>query len=102
MVSERGFVPWFRALYRLSGPMPGDLAAWAMPLSRLKDLLVLNRRQKSTARSQLRLAIEDVLDPSLPRTYDNPLYEQKVTVLFEHVYENYPEGRPSVYQAVAD
>ena len=36
-------------------------------LDRLKQLLVLNWRQKSTSRSQLKLAIEDVLDAGLPR-----------------------------------
>jgi type I restriction enzyme R subunit len=56
-------------------------------LQRLKDLLVINWRQKSSARSQLRLAIEDVLDHGLPRAYDKPLYEQKCSGLFEHFYE---------------
>jgi len=36
-------------------------------LGRLKQLLVLNWRQKSSARSQLKLAIEDALDSGLPR-----------------------------------
>src|ERR1019366_10720973 len=36
-------------------------------LNKMKLLLVLNWRQKSTARSQLKLTIEDVLDTSLPR-----------------------------------
>ena len=36
-------------------------------------LLVPNSRQKSTARSQLRLDGEGVLDTGLPRAYDKPL-----------------------------
>jgi len=60
-------------------------------LTRLKSLLVLNWRQKSSARSQLKLTIEDVLDTGLPRIYDKPLYEQKCSALFEHIYESYPE-----------
>ena len=60
-------------------------------LDRLKQLLVLNWRQKSTARSQLKLTIEDTLDTGLPRAYDKPLYEQKCSALFEHVFESYPE-----------
>jgi type I site-specific restriction-modification system R (restriction) subunit len=60
-------------------------------LNRLRQLLVLNWRQKSSARSQLRLTIEDVLDAGLPRIYDKPLYEQKCLALFEHIYESYPE-----------
>jgi type I restriction enzyme R subunit len=37
-------------------------------LVRLKELLVLNWRQKAAARSQLKLTIEDMLDSGLPRT----------------------------------
>ncbi len=59
-------------------------------LSRLKDLLVLNWRQKAAARSSLKLAIEDTLD-TLPAAYDRPLFAQKCSALFEHVYESYPE-----------
>jgi type I restriction enzyme R subunit len=68
-------------------------------LARLKSLLVLNWRQKSSARSQLKLAIEDVLDTGLPRAYDKPLYEQKCSAVFEHVYECYPEREAGVYAA---
>ena len=70
-------------------------------LNRLKQLLVLNWRAKSSARSQLKLAIEDVLDLGLPRAYDKPLYEQKCSVLFEHFFENYPEKDVGVYATVA-
>ena len=63
-------------------------------LKRMKALLVLNWRQKSSARSQLKLAIEDVLDDGLPRAYSKELFAQKCSVLFEHVFENYPgEGQ---------
>src|SRR6266516_7607272 len=65
--------------------------------NRIKQLLVLNWRQKSTARPQLKLAIEDVLDTGLPPVYDKPLYEQKCSALFEHVYETYPERDAGVY-----
>ncbi|MBA4150760.1 MAG: type I restriction endonuclease subunit R [Verrucomicrobia bacterium] len=66
-------------------------------LTRLKELLVLNWRQKSGARAKLKIAIEDVLDTGLPRAYDKPLYEQKCSTLFEHIYESYPERDSSVY-----
>ena len=65
---------------------------------RLKQLPVLNWRQKSTARSQIKLAIEDVLD-TLPEAYDRPLYAQKCSALFEHIYESYPERDAGVYAA---
>jgi type I restriction enzyme R subunit len=65
-------------------------------LERLKSLLVLNWRQKSAARSTLKLAIEDTLD-TLPAAYDRPLYAQKCSALFEHVFESYPERDAGVY-----
>jgi type I restriction enzyme R subunit len=68
-------------------------------LTRLKQLLVLNWRQKSAARAQLKLAIEDVLDTGLPRIYSRDLYQRKCSALFEHVYESYPERDAGVYAA---
>jgi type I restriction enzyme R subunit len=70
-------------------------------LERLKQLLVLNWRQKAAARSQLRLAIEDTLDAGLPRAYTRELYQQKCSAVFEHVYESYPERDASVYTVAA-
>jgi type I restriction enzyme R subunit len=68
-------------------------------LNRLKQLLVLNWRQKAAARAQLRLTIEDVLDTGLPRVYAPDLYQQKCSAIFEHVYESYPERDAGVYAA---
>lgn len=66
-------------------------------LERLKQLLVLNWRQKASARSALRLAIEDTLDSGLPGGYSTELYQQKCSAVFEHVYESYPERNAGVY-----
>ena len=66
-------------------------------LTRLKELLVLNWRQKSTARSKLKLTIEDTLDTGLPRAYTPEVYKQKCSALFEHVYESYTDQSESVY-----
>jgi type I restriction enzyme, R subunit len=70
-------------------------------LERLKQLLVLNWRQKAAARSALRLAIEDALDSGLPRAYTPEIYRQKCSAVFEHVYESYPERNAGVYAQVA-
>jgi type I restriction enzyme R subunit len=70
-------------------------------LTRLKELLVLNWRQKSSARSQLKLAIEDLLDVGLPRIYTPELYRQKCSAVFEHVYESYPERDGGAYATAA-
>ncbi len=66
-------------------------------LIRLKGLLVINWRQKSTARSQLKLAIEDTLDNGLPRAYTPEIFHDKCSAVFEHVYESYPERNAGVY-----
>lgn len=66
-------------------------------LARLKELLVLNWRQKSMARSQLKLTIEDTLDTGLPRAYTPELYEKKCSAVFEHVFESYPERNAGAY-----
>ena len=70
-------------------------------LARLKEVLVLNWRQKSTARSQLKLTIEDALDSGLPRAYTPELYQQKCAAVFEHVFESYPERHLGVYSRTA-
>jgi type I restriction enzyme R subunit len=66
-------------------------------LNRLKQLLVLNWRQKAAARAQLKLTIEDALDTGLPRAYTPELYRQKCSKVFEHMYESYPERNAGVY-----
>ncbi len=67
-------------------------------LEKLKQLLVLNWRQTVSARSRVKLAIEDVLDQGLPRAYTPDLYKQKCSAVFEHVYEVYGERGASLYR----
>jgi type I restriction enzyme R subunit len=67
-------------------------------LDKLKQLLVLNWRQKATARSQVKLAIEDLLDHGLPRAYSPDLYQQKCSAVFEHFYETYGDRGVSIYR----
>lgn len=66
-------------------------------LEKLKQLLVLEWRQKATARSQVKLIIEELLDQGLPRAYTPDLYQQKCAAVFEHVYEVYGERGASPY-----
>ncbi|MGV3774102.1 MAG: type I restriction enzyme endonuclease domain-containing protein [Verrucomicrobiales bacterium] len=66
-------------------------------LERIQQMLVINWRQKSTARSQLKLTIEDLLDAGLPRAFSPELYQQKCSAVFEHLYESYPERDGGVY-----
>lgn len=66
-------------------------------LTRVKSLLVIDWRQSSSSRSQLKIAIEDVLDSGLPRAFTPELYKQKCSALFEHMYERYPQAGAGVY-----
>jgi len=46
------------------------------------------------------LAIEEALD-QLPDTYDKPLYEKKVDLVYQHVYDSYFGSGRSVYAVAA-
>ena len=70
-------------------------------LEKLKSLLVLNWRQKVQSRAQVKLAIEEVLDKGLPRTYTPELFQGKCNRLFEHVYENYYGENKGIYSSTA-
>ena len=70
-------------------------------LAKIKELIVINWRQKSMARSQLKLSIEDVLDKGLPRVYSPEVYKQKCAVVFQHFYENYSDKDASAYAAAS-
>ena len=60
-------------------------------LEKIRGILVMDWRQKTAARSKVRLAIEDVLE-GLPKAFDKNLYQQKCAALFEHIYETYPQA----------
>jgi type I restriction enzyme R subunit len=57
-------------------------------LERVKTAITLDWRRQSQARAKVRIAIEDALDQGLPAAYTPPLYREKCSVLFEHVYES--------------
>ena len=66
-------------------------------LGRFKAILSLDWRQRAQARAQVRLAIEDVLDAGLPGAYTPELYQTKAGLIFEHLYESYPNQGAGVY-----
>ena len=66
-------------------------------LGRFKAILSLDWRRRAQARAQVRLAIEDVLDAGLPRAYTPELYQAKAGLIFEHLYESYPNRGVGVY-----
>jgi len=61
------------------------------------ERLVLDWRKKQQTRAAVQICIEQMLD-KLPSRYDKPLYEQKCSAVFQHVYESYYGAGRSVYQ----
>jgi type I restriction enzyme R subunit len=70
-------------------------------LMKLKELLTLDWRDRIDSRAKVKLAIEDLLDSSLPRAYTPQLYQQKCDRLFEHVYSAYAQRGESFYSGRA-
>ena len=60
---------------------------------RLKQLITFSWRETTQARAQVRDAIASTLDEGLPRPYDPSVYRNKCGVVFEHVFEVFPDER---------
>jgi type I restriction enzyme R subunit len=52
---------------------------------------------KAAARSAVTLGIEDLLNDRLPSRYERTIFSQKCSLVFEHVYEHYPEPNVGTY-----
>ena len=70
-------------------------------LERLKQILVLDWRERVEARARVRRAIEEALDEGLPRAFTPDIYRRKVSAVFNHVFESYQGPGESVYTRVA-
>lgn len=68
-------------------------------LAKLKGLLVLDWRKRQSTQAKVRDTIKGVLDLGLPRAYSPELYEQKCAMVFEHIYESYPQSGEGAYAA---
>lgn len=49
------------------------------------------------SRAAVKVAIEKVLD-QLPECYSEDIFDQKVGVVYEHVYESYQGAGKSIYR----
>ncbi len=65
------------------------------------EKLVLDWRKRQTARAQVRVTIETLLDEGLPRAYTPELYQAKSDLVYQHVFDSYFGAGQSIYQAVA-
>ena len=59
----------------------------------LESTTPIVRHKRSVSRIQ---NIEDTLD-TLPKAYDIILFNEKCSLVFEHVYESYPERNTGIY-----
>ena len=55
-------------------------------LERLKQIQAVDWRQTVQSRAKVKEAIEETLD-ALPESYTRPIFSEKCTRVFEHMYE---------------
>ncbi len=65
------------------------LAAKELLVSLKAGKLVLDWRKRQETRARVLIAIQKILDESLPRSYTPEVYQQKCNNVYEHIYENY-------------
>jgi len=61
---------------------------------------VLDWRKKQQARAAVQVAIEEGLS-NLPEAYDSDRFQQTVTAVYQHIYDNYVSGEQSTYTRAA-
>ena len=61
------------------------------------EKLVLDWRKQTQLRAQVKLAIQQILDPELPETYTPELFIQKCEVIYQHIYDSYYGEGKSIY-----
>ena len=66
-------------------------------LEHVEEKLVLDWRRRQQTRSAVRVAVGTVLDDELPDVYGPELFDQKVDVIFDHIYASYFDNGGSVY-----
>jgi len=67
-------------------------------LEKLKrEKLVLDWRKRQQTRADVLLTIQTILDEGLPESYSKPEFEEKSTLVYQHVYDSYFGQEKSVY-----
>jgi len=65
-----------------------------------REKLVLDWRKRQQTRADVFLTIQNILDEGLPESYAKPEYEEKCTLVYQHVYDSYYGSGKSVYVGV--
>ena len=68
-------------------------------LKHVEEKLVLDWKRRQQTRSAVRVAAGTILDAQLPDIYGPELFDQKVDVIFDHIYASYFNNGGSVYDA---
>jgi type I restriction enzyme R subunit len=64
-----------------------------------REKLVLDWRKKQQAKAGVQVTIRNILE-GLPEIYTEDIYNQKVQVVYQHIYESYSGSGQSVYWKV--
>ena len=62
-----------------------------------QEKLVLDWRKQAQAQAQVRLAIQELLDPELPQAYTQELFGKKCETIYQHIYDSYYGEGKSIY-----
>jgi type I restriction enzyme, R subunit len=65
-----------------------------------RERLVLDWRKKQQARAGVQVAIEEGLN-SLPDAYGPDRFQQTVSAVYQHIYDNYASAEQSTYTRAA-
>ena len=70
-------------------------------LDKLKhEKLVLDWRKRQQTRADVFLTIQNILDEGLPESYTKPEFEEKCTLVYQHVYDSYYGRGKNIYDEV--
>jgi len=78
--------------------MQAKLAAKKLLEVLKREKLVLDWRKRQQTRADVLLAIRNILDETLPRSYTPKIYQQKCDLVYQHIYDAYYGIGKSVYQ----
>lgn len=62
-----------------------------------KEKLKLDWKKSQQRRAGVLVAIREILDLNLPRSYEAQIYERKCDEVYSHIYDRYEGGGESVY-----
>ncbi len=62
---------------------------------------MLDWRKFQQSRAAVKVSIEDTLDEGLPESFTTELFQQKVEVVYQHVFDAYYGSGHGVYESVS-